>query len=58
VKGHFKTLAAEENRLHKAMYPSYQYGNELRRRTYMPLGKMELEVNPMDTAKLLIQQGY
>jgi len=58
VKGHFKGLAVEEDRRHKAMYPSYRYGQEVRRRVYLPLSKQNLTQNPMDTAKLLIHDGY
>ncbi len=57
VKIHFKALADEEDRRHKAMYPGYRY--EAARRNPQPaLSKRNLPLNPMRADERLIAAGF
>ncbi|KAJ4298462.1 hypothetical protein N0V88_003492 [Collariella sp. IMI 366227] len=57
VKAHFKALADEEDRTHKAMYPGYRY-EAGRRSPQLALSKRNLTRNPMKIAERLIAAGF
>jgi hypothetical protein len=53
VKAHFKALADEEDRMHKAKYPGYRYVAG-RRNPQLPLSKRNLPNDPMTVTERLI----